>query len=230
MIHRKVAAFVVLLMMSAAALAQVNDAGLWAGAKFSIDAGKGLDAHIDPEIRMDENISRVNGFFSDLGLSKKINDVFSSSLEYRVGGKVEETWYTFRHRISIGLSAKHEIGKFDFSLTGRIQLTPQITGSNTDLDLRNVRRIKAGIKYNCLKKWTLLTSFELFTEDMRFSLSDWRWQGNIERKITKRNAVSFGYLIQKEIFSRDMDFVFQMAYKTDLSFKKKKKDHKPKTP
>lgn len=203
---------------------QVRDAGLWMDVNNKFDVGKGLDANIDPEIRMDENITRLNSFISDFGLTKKISPYFSAQAEYRIGAKREETWYNLRHRIALRLTAKKDVGNFTLSLAGRYQLATHNAGTSDDLDLRNTRRLKATVKYGGIKKWDIASSFEGFNETEYTLLSDWRWQINLERKISKKKSVTFGYQIQKEISSQDMDFIFLLSYKYEWDKKKKKKE------
>jgi Protein of unknown function (DUF2490) len=202
-----------------------NDAGLWTGLSLGFDLGKGLNGEIAPQIRFDENMSRISGAFSDFGIEKKIHDNLDFSLEYRGGVRRNDNVYDGRHRFSSGLTVKTDVKDFKLSYTIRYQLSPRLNGGEGDVDIKNVLRQKVGVKYSGIKKYALATSFEVFIDGEEDGFSDWRWQGSIERKFSKRKFLSLGYLIQKNLYDLRMDYVVLVTYKYDLkSFKKSKEE------
>jgi hypothetical protein len=204
-----------------------NDAGLWTGLSIGLDLGKGLNGEIAPQLRFDENMSRVSGVFSDFGIEKKIHDNLDLSLEYRGGLRRNDDFYEGRHRFSSGLTAKTDIKEFRLAYTIRYQLSPRLSGGEGDVDLKNVLRQKVGLKYGGIKKYEFATSFEVFIDGEETGFSDWRWQGSVERKFSKRKFLSLGYLIQKNLYDLDMDFVVVVTYKYDLKSFQKSKEEEP---
>jgi hypothetical protein len=202
----------------------VKDAGLWTSASVSFDLGKGIDGSLSPEIRFDENISRVAGFFADAGVKIKLHKALDASLEYRFGGRRNDNIYEQRHRFSTGLSASHEIEKFRFKLTTRYQGAPAVGSGEGDVDLRTTWRNKLAVTYDAPKKFEITTAFEIFTGRWSEGLSDWRWQMNIEKALSKRKSVAVGYLIQKDLGDFDMDYVFLLSYSYTLRKKDKEKE------
>ncbi len=201
-----------------------NDAGLWTGLSLGLDLGKGLNGEIAPQMRFDNNMGSVSGVFSDFGIEKKIHDNLDLSLEYRGGMRRSDIFYESRHRFSSGLTAKTDIKDFRLAYTIRYQLSPRLNGGEGDIDLKNVLRQKVGLKYGGIKKYEFATTFEVFIDGEETGLSDWRWQGSVERKFSKRKFLSVGYLIQKNLYNLDMDFVVVVTYKYDLKSFKKSKD------
>lgn len=205
---------------------RVRDAGLWVSGSFRADVGKKLEAYVDPEIRWDENITRVRGFFSDIGISRELSDIFSVEAELRIGGRRVETWYEGRHRLSVGLGARTRTGDFGWAILARHQVTPTVYGAENDVDIRGTSRIRGSVKYSGLRRTDLQASFELFSGKWSEGWSNWRAQASVERKINKRNFWTVGYLVQKDLSNLDMDFVFRVGYvrKWDLD---RKRDRNP---
>jgi Protein of unknown function (DUF2490) len=204
-----------------------NDAGLWTGLSVGLDLGKGLTGEIAPQIRLDENMSRISGAFSDFGIEKKLHDNLDLSLEYRGGLRRNDDFYEGQHRFSSGLTAKLDVKKFRLAYTVRYQLSPSLNGGDRDVDIKNVLRQKVGVKYGGIKKYELATSFEVFVDGEESGFSDWRWQGSVERKFSKRKFLSLGYLVQKNLYDLNMDFVVLMTYKYELKSLKKSKEEEP---
>ena len=79
-------------------------------------------------------------------------------------------------------------------------------------------RNKFGVKYEGVKKYTFSTSYEFFNSVAlvnRLEWQNWRWTIEAERKLNKRNFISLGYLIQKDLKSSvpASDFVVLVGYK-----------------
>jgi len=223
MIFHKFSLLFVLLLSSWILRGQTTrDAGLWMSGKMEADIGKKLDFYVAPEVRINENLSQVSGFFSDIGVNRGFSDLLSVRAEIRLGGRREKTWYESRNRFSLGVALKQDLGEFTFGMLARRQFTGVVQNREGDVDLRNTNRLKFSVKYGAIKKTDLSAAFELFSDGLGFGLSDWRFQTALERKIDKRNVVEFGYLIQKEIQKQHMDFVVRIGYTHFVDWDKKK--------
>ena len=69
-----------------------------------------------------------------------------------------------------------------------------------------------------MKKYTFSTSYEFFNSVAlvnRLEWQNWRWTIEAERKLNKRNFISLGYLIQKDLESSvpATDFIVLVGYK-----------------
>ena len=230
MILRKSIALFFLFVASFAFAQNVNDAGMWNAFSFSGDIKdltpwkdpkifKDWSIHVDPEMRYDENISRLYGYFADLGTDKKWSKYFLTSVEYRLGARREENWYNLRTRWSLGAQVSLPFKDFKFSATTRYQVAKVIT---TDLDLKSTWRQKISMEYSGWKNLGIQMSHELFLLPISLSNTNWRSQISLKYKIDKSKGISLGYLVQRDLTNADMDFVILTGYKWEFNKKKDK--------
>lgn len=212
-----------------ASLSAQNDAGMWASYSLSAPVTKRFELAASPELRLDENLSRVQSAFVDLSAQRQLNKYFFVTGDYRVGSRNRDQVAVFRQRFSLGLGLKYTPGDFRLAWLCRMQSSQSAGRSESDPDFATTLRNKFSLKFNGLKKTDLSTSFEFFNQagaygDLR--LTDWRWQCALERRVfNKRNSVSLGYLIQRNLQDRVMglDFVVLVGYRFETSVLKKKK-------
>jgi hypothetical protein len=210
-------------------LSQVRDAGMWTDISLNLDLGKNLGASISPEVRLDENISRVARAFTDVGLQYKLGKYFSTGVTYRGGVSNSNYGFNGRHRMQYTLLCRYKLGDFAFTLQSRWQVAVTSFSAENDADFITTLRNKFQLKYTGLKGIDLSSSFETFNNTGRYSdfqLQNWRWIANVEKKINKRNSISLGYLIQKSLLDspQQLDYVFLISYQYNLNLKKKKTD------
>jgi hypothetical protein len=208
----------------------MNDAGMWSTFSFSGDIKdltpwkdpkifKDWSVHVDPEMRFDENVSRLNGYFADLGTEKKWSKYLLTSIEYRIGAKREESWYNLRTRWSIGVQLTLPIKDFKLSSTTRYQFA-QILSS--DVDLKSTWRQKVSLEYGGWENFEIQMSHEIFFFPVTLENTNWRSQVSLKYKLDKSNALSVGYLVQRDLSNADMDFVILTGYKWEFNKKKDK--------
>lgn len=230
MIRRKLAFLVFISFTSFVSAQNMNDAGMWNTFSFSGDIKdltpwkdpkifKDWSVHIDPEMRFDENVTRLYGYFADFGTDKKWSKYLLTSLEYRLGAKREENWYNLRTRWSMGAQLSLPFKDFKISSTTRYQVARVIT---TDLDLKSTWRQKVSLEYSGWKKIGIQMSHEMFFLPISLSNTNWRSQFSLKVKLNKSNAISLGYLVQKDLTNADMDFIVLTGYKWEFNKKKEK--------
>lgn len=230
MIRRNLASFVLVFFASSMFAQNINDAGLWNAFSFSADIKsltpwkdpkifKGSKVYINPEVRFDENLSRLRNFFTDIGAEKKWSKFFSTSVEYRIGGRREEDWYNLRRRWSYGAQMSFPFHDFKFSATTRCQVA---RSSSSDIDLTSTWRQKFGVEYSKWDDFSIQMSHELFFLPITLANTNWRSQFVLKYKLDKSNALSVGYLIQRNLTNADMDFVILTGYKWEFNKKKEK--------
>jgi hypothetical protein len=212
--------------MTSFLVAQEKDAGLWTGIGLSYEVNKKLELSVSPEIRMEENISRTGSVFCDFGAEYKLGKGFFATATYRGGAKNRIDYFQTRQRLQLGLGYKWKYEDFSISYALRYQGSIQggLSG-DSDADFITIIRNKVGVKYEGVKKYTFSMSYEFFNSAAavnRLEWQNWRWIAEAERKLNKRNFVSVGYLIQKNLVSSvpSSDFVVLVGYKH--IFKKKK--------
>jgi len=230
MTRRNNALLFFVLLASFGSAQNVNDAGMWNAFSFSSDIKdltpwkdpkifKDWSLHIDPEIRFNENVSQMSNVFSDFGTDKKWSKYLSTSLEYRVGGRREEDWFNVRKRWSFGAQVIFPYKNFKFSATTRCQISRAIT---SEIDIKSNWREKFTLEYSKWEKWAFQVSHELFFLPITLENSNWRSQASLKYKLDKSNALSVGYLVQRDLSNADMDFVFLTGYKWEFNKKKDK--------
>lgn len=230
MIRRKLAFLFFISFASFVSAQNMNDAGMWNTFSFSGDIKdltpwkdpkvfKDWSVHVDPEMRFDENLTRLYGYFADLGTEKKWSKYLLTSLEYRLGARREESWYNLRTRWSLGTQLSLPMNDFKLSATTRYQIARVIT---TDLDLKSTWRQKISLEYSGWKKVGLQMSHELFFTPVTLNNTNWRSQISLKYKLNKSSAISLGYLVQRDLTNADMDFIFLTGYKWQFNKKKEK--------
>lgn len=230
MILRKSILSFFLFLASVASAQNVNDAGMWNAFSVSSDFKdltpwkdgdffKNVSLNLNPEIRFNENITQLSGYFTDIGVSNKWSKYTSSTVEYRVGGRRQESGFSIRRRWSIGAQLSVPIGDFKITATTRYQIAQVRT---TDLDLNSTWRQKFGLEYALGKNLSLQVSHELFFLPITLENTNWRSQISVKYKIDKSKGISLGYLVQRDLTNADMDFVILTGYKWEFNKKKEK--------
>ncbi|MFM2316612.1 MAG: hypothetical protein RLZZ155_944 [Bacteroidota bacterium] len=230
MIRRKAALVLFIIVHSFVSGQNMNDAGMWNAFSVSSDVSdltpwkdpkilKDLRIYFNPEIRIDENFSRLNNFFADLGTEKKWSKFLSTSVEYRIGGRREEDWYNLRRRWSYGAQLSFPFHDFKFSATTRCQIA---RSASSDIDLTSTWRQKFGIEYSKWDNFSIQMSHELFFLPITLENTNWRSQFVLKYKLDKSKALSIGYLVQRDLTNADMDFVILTGYKWEFNKKKEK--------
>jgi len=230
MILRKAAVVFFIIVHSFVSAQNESDAAMWNSFSVSADVKdltpwkdpkifKDWRVYINPEVRFDENLSRLSNFFSDFGTEKKWSKFLSTSVEYRIGGRREEDWYNLRRRLSYGAQLNFPFHDFKFSATTRAQVA---RSSSSDIDLTSTWRQKFGVEYSKWDDFSLQMSHELFFLPVTLENTNWRSQFILKYKLDKSNALSIGYLVQRDLTNADMDFVILTSYKWEFNKKKEK--------
>ena len=230
MIRRNLASFVLVFFASSMFAQNINDAGMWNAFSFTADVKsltpwkdpkifKDWSIHVNPEIRFNENVSQIGNVFSDFGTDKKWSKYFATSLEYRVGAKREEDWFNVRKRWSLGAQLSFPFKNFKLVSTTRGQISRAIT---SEIDIKSIWREKLSLEFSKWEKLSFQLSHELFFLPITLENSNWRSQAIVKFKMDKSNAVSVGYLVQRDLSNADMDFVFLTGYKWEFNKKKEK--------
>ena len=108
---------------------------------------------------------------------------------------------------------------FKFSATTRCQVA---RSSSSDIDLTSTWRQKFGVEYTKWDDFSIQMSHELFFLPITLANTNWRSQFVLKYKLDKSNALSVGYLVQRDLTNADMDFVILTGYKWEFNKKKEK--------
>ena len=98
------------------------DAGSWNTLNIEYKINKRITGLFTEELRFKENFTRLNLFYTNLGIEYKISDFFKAALVYRFIEKYQDdNSFSFRHRIMLDLTFKKKIGRIGFSYRQRLQ-------------------------------------------------------------------------------------------------------------
>lgn len=205
-------------------LAQYRDAGAWTAFAAEYKLRKSTELSIAPELRFHDNFSRINNAFLDVGLQEKLNDYLQVNLTYRAGYRDPFEIQIWRQRIQTGFALKRDISNWTFGVASRFQWA-FVAVDDGDPDFVTTWRNKGLIKFNGVKKWEFTGTFEVFhaqNDEQSLAWTDWRSTIQAEYKINKRNFISFGYLVQRNLTSRvpEEDYVILASYKYILKKRK----------
>jgi hypothetical protein len=101
---------------------KVSDAGLWSTFTLKKEIAKKTTLIFDQELRLRENYTQLNLFFSNIGINYKINKRLSIEPSYRhIDKYLGENIFSFRHRFSVDLNYKYKINRSSYSLRARYQ-------------------------------------------------------------------------------------------------------------
>src|SRR5436190_10363729 len=93
--------FIAFLFISVNCLSQPirEDAGMWITASINKKLTRNWTISLDQELRMFDNITRIQSFFTNIGVGYKIKD-FKFSIAYRFINKNEDDmYYSIAHRM-----------------------------------------------------------------------------------------------------------------------------------
>ncbi|MES2396415.1 MAG: DUF2490 domain-containing protein [Bacteroidota bacterium] len=184
-----------------------NDAGLWTTFNIQKDLKKNVSVFLTEEFRLRENFTRLNLFYTDLGVAVRPFKFLKVSLAYRMIDKfLKDDTFSYRHRLMLDILLKKKAGQFSLSYRHRIQS-----------ELRNVYSSADGI----VPEWYSRSKFELkydtdkrirpyISAEFRYQINDprnvesdktlhrQRYIVGLDYKRNDRDMFGFYYLIQNE--------------------------------
>ncbi|MBL4593243.1 MAG: DUF2490 domain-containing protein [Flavobacteriales bacterium] len=209
--------FFILFLLPLITKAQiVSDAKLWTG----ITVNKKINNFkfsFSEELRMDENISHIDKFFSELGAQYKITKGLCVGLNYRYSrdNDYETSNYDMKHRFDIMASYKYKLNNFRFSFRTKIQTKSASVYKNNPTFSRN----KFAIKYKLENNLTPFVSYEFyyqFNEEKiinraRFSLGSYY-------KIGDNHSIKIYYMFENKFNTENLkhNHIYGVSYSIDL--------------
>ncbi|MBI4932176.1 MAG: DUF2490 domain-containing protein [Bacteroidetes bacterium] len=203
------------------------DAGSWNTLNIDKAINGKLTALFTEECRFKENFSRLNLFYTNLGIEYKVAKNFKVALIYRWIDKFQDdNSYSFRHRLMLDLTFKQKFGKLTASYRNRTQVEDRdIYSSDNGSVPEWYSRNKFGAKYDMGKRYIPFASVELRYQfrDPRNIESDKTWHREryvlgAEYKINNKNIFSAYYLIQREhnVLSPQNLYIVGLEYSLSL--------------
>ncbi|MFM2048196.1 MAG: hypothetical protein RI955_744 [Bacteroidota bacterium] len=219
----------------------VNDADFGSWNSFSVETkmNKKVSILFNEECRLKENISRLNLFYTEVGVQYRPVSFIKTSVVYRWIDKYqyEDGSFSFRNRLMWDFTIKKNLSK-QFSLSYRHRLQAEKKdwftsekGNLTEWYSRN----KFTLKYQINKKIDAYSSVEF-----RYQLHDYRnlesehtwhrnrYQTGIDYAINEKNEVGIYYLVQREfnVSIPENFYVIGLQYALTIDLTKKKTEKK----
>ena len=204
---------------------QKNDAGTWNTLSFQYALSKKTNIVFDEEFRLKENYQRINLFYTNVGISYKLNKYIKIDPTYRFIQKRRlEGSYSFRHRFMLDVTVKKKLKKFTLSERVRYQIeVGDYYTSRKGKLAEQFLRFKTDLKYALSEKITPYISCEL-----RYQIRSPKGDGpqydgefhrirnvlGVEYQFNKKNSVNLYYLIQSEfdISSPESIYILGIGY------------------
>jgi len=201
------------------------DWGSWNTFSFSKPLNSKLSLGIDEELRLRENFSQLNLFYTNLGLTYKVAKDVKLSLTYRFIQKYLEQEFSYRNRLMLDMGVKHKINLLTLSYRSRLQAEVKNYFTSENGHLKEwFWRHKFEAKYS-IKKFNPYIGTEL-----RYQLNDPRSPENnagwhrmrtfagVDYEINKTNSVGIYYLNQFEfgVVNPNKIHVIGLEYSIDL--------------
>jgi hypothetical protein len=221
----------IFFIASLKAFSQEKDFGVWSSAELGYEVIDDLDVSVSPELRWDQNVTRLRNRQIDFKAKYKLpSDIFFVAA-YRVGGIQRNSGWQERKRIQMGGGVKYKMNDFVGTFTTRFQRAVSERTRTRDADLNTNWRNKFAITYKGIKKFDVGVSYEFFhgTQEGEFlDWQDWRFVIEGEYKINKRNYISAGFLVQNEfqIGVDQRDRVLFFGYRHEIKRPSKKDKQK----
>jgi len=113
------------LWISLTAFAQENDFGSWFSVELSGKLTKNLSAEFEEEIRLFQNMGKIDRLLTSPGINYKISKFLKTGVGYAwiYGNDLNDEVWRNRHRFYGYVQGKAELGRFTFSLRERFQTT-----------------------------------------------------------------------------------------------------------
>ncbi|MEN9522367.1 MAG: hypothetical protein RL065_744 [Bacteroidota bacterium] len=212
------------------------DFGSWNSFSVEGKLNKKISVLFNEDIRIRENVSQLNLFYTEIGLQYKPVSFIKTSIAYRWINKYiyEDESFSFRNRLMWDITFKKSINKkLSFSYRHRLQAEKKDMFSSEKGYLTEwYSRSKATTKYQVMKKVNanLSVEFRYQIHDQRNLESDKTWhrnryQAGVDYAIDDKNEVGFYYLMQREynVSVPENFYVIGFQYSLTLDFSKSNK-------
>jgi hypothetical protein len=227
MMKRIVFLFMILCFAANGFSQATNDAGLWTTFNVDKKLRKDFSVFATEEFRLRDNFSRVNLFYTDLGIEFRPARFLKVALAYRLIEKnLDDGSYSYRHRIMLDITLKKKFGDFAFSYRQRLQREVRNVYTSEDGMLPEwYSRNKFTIKYDFGKAITpyIAAEFRYQIMNPRALESDGTWhrsryQAGIDYKRNDKSTFGLYYMIQNEynVSAPQNEYIIGLEYTLSL--------------
>ncbi len=199
-----------LLFLPGRSGAQIDDVRLWTGVSLQHKFTRQLAASIDQQFRFKNDLTRLDKYFTDIGIAYQLPRNFKIAIAYRFIRKNEFSYYSVRHRFYADLSYKQKLGRFTFNLRERIlQQYKNIHSSELGLIPDWVLRSKLTAKYDLQRRYSPYLSTEIY-----YMIDNAKEKDQLISRLRYSVGVEFEF---NRIHSLDIFTLFQHDRQTDFN-------------
>ena len=184
--------------------AQNQDFGSWTGIEINKKLSQRLSVSFTEELRLKENITQLNSFFSEAGVGYKFSQYLKVAANYRFNQKqrIDQSLGT-RHRFNVDFAFQNKINAFVVSYRMRVQsqLNDYYSSETGKVPNYNLRH-KFSLEWDLDNRISPLAAAELFypINQMDNKLQQVRLNAGIKYDINNDNRIIINYLVQKETY------------------------------
>jgi len=196
-----------------------QDAGFWLSVNAEKKITQALSVSLSEEFRLNENMNEFGTFFTDAGLTYKINKYLRISANYRFICKRRlDDSYSNRHRYYFDLTVRKKFKPVTLSLRTRFQSQYADIFSSEDGKIpAYYLRDKLTIKYDAGKHIQPYFYAEIYTplkHPYDVFIDKTRYCAGFEYEINRMNTIDVFYLFQKEynVKAPETDYVIGLGY------------------
>ena len=201
-----------------------SDAWSWNTISVSKKITKRFSVGLEEELRLFGNMSRVNLFFTNVGVSYQVKS-FKFSLYYRfINKNQDDAYFSKRHRLYFDAAYKYKFTKL--SINYRVRFQGQIRdyySSEYGRAVESYMRHKFDFSYN-LKKYSpyLAAEFRYQFTNPGFPNANGLWNrmryyAGVDYSFNKRHQVGVYYMIQHDFNNKRLENDFTIGLEYSLS-------------
>lgn len=219
----------ILLCLAYAAKAQQSDLALWNTLNLEWKTSKKGNLHLTNQYRFNENISRFDYTFYDIGYDRRFKKWLSGTAAYVLNVKNDiDEGVLYRHQFYMNASLEWSPGKWKFQ--NRNQVQTQIEDQNfggdqgfPDLFYRN----KMVVRYKLSKKWYPYIAAELyFRINHPRAFEDYVYRTRafaaVQYNISKRRSAEAYYMYQNQSTRTGPAIIHVIGVRFNYTFKQRK--------
>jgi len=177
---------------------QQQDAELWTGATIQKRITNNIMARYEQQLRLNENISEVKNYFSELGLSLDCNKYLKISSYYRLSTRpLVNGMNALGHRFHGDIRVRYKLNPLIFSLRTRMQTEDRMKLNGPDREWYNRNRMK--IQLDLDKRITPFVSSELYYDLLSSVFNKVRYTAGLDFDLKNRMGAKIFYRLQREL-------------------------------
>lgn len=181
---------------------QNKDFGIWTGGTLKFKSSKKIDLSLSPELRWDQNVSRIRNRILDLGVNYDLPDGFEVGATYRISGVQRNSGWQQRQRLQLGGDKTWKLDDFRIAYKSKVQFSFDKANIKREADQNSNFRNKIEAEYKGLKRIDLGSSIELF-HGLRsgefLEYQAWRWVMFAQYKVSKDFDLKLSYVVDNEL-------------------------------